>query len=583
MGRKRRTLAGAFGAAAGAVALALGLMLPAASAEAAEQDPSSTLETNQKTATELDENLETKVTLSFPGKQEVEPADVVFVLDKSGASAQEEIYTQAKDFLAQIHEKAQSDGLNVKVGVVLFNYRGNVKQGLTDVATGYEDILQALNSKVSSGTNMHAGLLAAQQLLDADSAVAARNKHVILISDGATYLYSKNGDYTKAYTRSYGDPKKQIDPSTGKSYPYGRDFQGGIWEYQSREYNLNNAWKKFGDGTNFIFSQAMTSPSKLAEYLDYYRAQEAGGSWSQYDYGRGFFATSTKNPMPIDVNAPANIDVAFMSADDTFQAMVNSGYDMNVYYKNAADFDGRVFLEYLARNSNAGQLNTDFSKLKAKLVDKIAAGSYVEDFIGSRFDFVDDADSLGLTVNGEELKAEKVDDSTFGFGKKADGSYRFLLQHTAGEDEKLVLTLNEAVAPARPAVLEYRARLVDAPTDPGAYDLKVNESATLYPVDGNGIKGTAAEFPVPEVSYTVAEPEPEPEPEPQPQPQPEPQPQPKPGSTDQNPQANKPAANTQVKKSSGIPKTDDDSIVPMFAVLLGAGACAAALILKLRR
>ena len=49
--------------------------------------------------------------------------------------------------------------------------------------------------------------------------------------------------------------------------------------------------------------------------------------------------------------------------------MVNAGYDMNVYYKNAADFDGQVFLKYLVRNSNNGELNTDFDKLKAKLVD----------------------------------------------------------------------------------------------------------------------------------------------------------------------------------------------------------------------
>ena len=50
--------------------------------------------------------------------------------------------------------------------------------------------------------------------------------------------------------------------------------------------------------------------------------------------------------------------------------MVKAGYDMNVYYQNIADFDGKVFLQYLARNSNNGELNTDFDKLKAKLIDK---------------------------------------------------------------------------------------------------------------------------------------------------------------------------------------------------------------------
>ena len=128
---------------------------------------------NKKTATELDENLETKVTLSFPGKREAEPADVVFVLDKSGASAQQDIYNQAKAFLEEVKAKAQADGLDIKVGVVLFNKVGNIKRPLTDVVTGYDDILTAMNSSVRSGTNMDAGLLAAKSMLDADTAVKA--------------------------------------------------------------------------------------------------------------------------------------------------------------------------------------------------------------------------------------------------------------------------------------------------------------------------------------------------------------------------------------------------------------------------
>lgn len=272
------------------LALTLGMATPAtmsfADDAAGGAGQSFTLEQNQKTATELDENLETKVTLSFPGKREAEPSDVVFVLDKSGASAQTDIYKQAKEFLEQISQKAKADGLDIKVGVVLFNRVGNIQQPLTDVVTGYNDILNAMNSSLHSGTNMDAGLLAAKSILDADTAVKAENKHVILISDGATYLYCKNGDYTKPYTRSFGDPTKQTNPETHAAYPYGSNKMGGIWEWQSREYNLKNDWKKFSDGSNFIFSQAMKSPEKLGEYLKYYRDQyeNSDKNWAQYDY-----------------------------------------------------------------------------------------------------------------------------------------------------------------------------------------------------------------------------------------------------------------------------------------------------------
>ena len=522
-------------------------------------DQSAALTQNVKTATALDENLETKVTLSFPGQREAEPADVVFVLDKSGASAQTDIFKQAKAFLEEINQKAKADGLNIKVGVVLFNKVGNIQQPLTDVVTGYDDILTAMNSSVRHGTNMDAGLLAAKSILDKDTAVKAENKHVILISDGATYLYCKGGDFTKPYTRSFG------------SVEGGRNMMGGIWEWQSREYHTNNAWKKFSDGSNFIFSQAKESSEKLGQYLDYYRDQYENSekNWAQYDYEYTDDAANngTTNPIPVDVTAPCNIDVAFWSTDDTFQSMVNAGYDMNVYYKNEADFDGSYFLKYLTRKSNNGKLDTDFAEIKAKLVDKIAAGSTVEDTIGANFDFVNDPAKTSLTANDEKLSPEKIDATTYGFGKKNDGTYRFTLKYQAGENEKLTLTLNEAAAPSRPVVLEYSELLVNKPPEPGTHTLKVNESAVLHPIDGNGVAGEAYEFPVPTVDYTVAKPDPAPQP----------------GATDK-PSGNG-AATDKPGAKTALAKTGDEAFAIGMGCLLvaGASACVIATALKRRR
>lgn len=522
-------------------------------------DQSAALTQNVKTATALDENLETKVTLSFPGQREAEPADVVFVLDKSGASAQTDIFKQAKAFLEEINQKAKADGLNIKVGVVLFNKVGNIQQPLTDVVTGYDDILTAMNSSVRHGTNMDAGLLAAKSILGADTAVKAENKHVILISDGATYLYCKDGDFTKPYTRSFG------------SVEGGSNFMGGIWEWESREYHNNNAWKKFSDGSNFIFSQAMKSPEKLGEYLVYYRDQYENSeeNWAQYDYEYTDDAANngTTNPIPNKVTAPCNIDVAFWSTDDTFQSMVNAGYDMNVYFKNQADFDGSNFLKYLTRNSSNGQLDTNFAEIKAKLVDKIAAGSTVEDFIGADFDFVNDPAKISLTANDEKLSPEKIDATTYGFGKKSDGTYRFTLKFQAGENEKLTLTLNEAAAPSRPVVLEYSELLVNKPTEPGTHTLKVNESAVLHPIDGNGVAGEAYEFPVPTVDYTVAKPDPAPQP----------------GATDKP--SDNGAATDKPGAKTALAKTGDEAFAIGMGCLLvaGASACVIATALKRRR
>ena len=560
------------------LALTLGMATPATMSFADDAagggaGQSSTLEQNQKTATELDENLETKVTLSFPGKREAEPSDVVFVLDKSAFSDDKAIYGQAKSFLDEVKAKAETDGLDIKVGVVLFNKVGNIQQPLTDVVTGYDDILAAMNSEIHSGTNMHAGLLAAQSILGADRAVKDENKHVILISDGGTYLYCKNGDYTKPYTRSFGDPRKQTNPETGDPYLYSSNWMGGIWEWQSREYNSHNDWKKFSDGSDFIYSQAMKSPEKLAEYLAYYKDQyqNSDKNWAQYDYEYTAEAANngTTNPIPVDVNAPCNTDVAYISADDTFQAMADLGYDMNVYFRQKAgtDFDGSVFLKYLTRNTNGGELDTDFNKLKAKLVDKIAAGSTVEDFIGNNFDFVNDASKISLNVAGEDLAPEKIDETTYGFGKRADGTYRFTLKYKAGENEKLTFTLNEAAVPAKPVVLTYSEVLVNKPTEPGTHTLNVNERAILNPVDGNGVIGESYKFPVPTVTYTVAAPESKPEPEVKPT----------------KPSDKKPVKTTKGEKGT-MPMTGDTfSILPVIGlVVAGAAVCVAGIILKRR-
>lgn len=466
------------------------------------------LDKNNKIATALDKNLETEVELSFPGKQGVLPADVVFVLDKSGASAANDIYKQAKQFLQEIKNEAKDKGLNVKVGVVLFNMHGNIKQELTDVISGYDDILKAMNSSVSMGTNMHAGLLAAQKLLDEDKTVKSSNKHIVLISDGATYLYSKDKNFKKAYTRSFGDPKKQTDPKTGQPYKNGSDKKGGIWEYQSREYNTPNDFKKFADGKNFVFSQATNDYKKLGEYLDYYKNQnkDTNKNWSQYEYEYNFSSAYLgfgRKTTPIDVNAPSNIDIAFLSADNVFQEMVNSGYDMNVYFKNAADFDGTEFLKYLVRKSNNGKLNTDFTKLKKEILNKISKESYIDDFIGKDFDFVNDIDKMKLQVGDEIISPEKIGDNKYGFGKLNDGSYRYVMTYTKGENEKIRLEVNETIYPNKPVSFKYKEKLVNIPTKIGVHKLKTNEGASLYPVDGNGKKGEKVDFPIPTVEYKV--------------------------------------------------------------------------------
>lgn len=148
-----------------------------------------------------------------------------------------------------------------------------------------------------------------------------------------------------------------------------------------------------------------------------------------------------------------------------------------------------------------------------------------------------------------------------------NGPHRFTLKFQAGENEKLILTLNEAAAPSRPVVLEYSELLVNKPTEPGTHTLKVNESAVLHPIDGNGVAGEAYEFPVPTVDYTVAKPDPAPQP----------------GATDK-PSDNGAATNKPGAKTA-LAKTGDEAFAIGMGCLLvaGASACVIATALKRRR
>lgn len=102
-------------------------------------------------------------------------------------------------------------------------------------------------------------------------------------------------------------------------------------------------------------------------------------------------------------------------------------------------------------------------------------------------------------------------------------------------------------------MLKYSELLVNKPTEPGTHTLKVNESAVLHPIDGNGVAGEAYEFPVPTVDYTVAKPDPALQP----------------GATDK-PSDNR-AATDKPGAKTALAKTGDEAFAIGMGCLLVAG------------
>ena len=155
-----------------------------------------------KTASEL-ENDRTAVSLSVGADQEKTASDVFFVLDKSTSV---DVRDAAVAMLEELKERAGDH--TIKVGVVIFNRNANRTLELTELnEENFEAIEQAIRTEMSSGTNIDAGIRDGKAMLDADSSVSADAKHLVLVTDGVTYLWGDTPTSIYSEVISYGEEK----------------------------------------------------------------------------------------------------------------------------------------------------------------------------------------------------------------------------------------------------------------------------------------------------------------------------------------------------------------------------------------
>lgn len=97
-------------------------------------EPDAPFHSKSKTATNLDRNYRSDVTLSLPAREETLASDVVFVIDKSTSLEKESALRMLEALQSQIGADAQ-----VRVGVVTFNTTA-VKNGFFDLTTELDKI-----------------------------------------------------------------------------------------------------------------------------------------------------------------------------------------------------------------------------------------------------------------------------------------------------------------------------------------------------------------------------------------------------------------------------------------------------------
>lgn len=481
----------------------IGIMPVMAMAADAEATPALDWKVSKsKTATALDADGSTRVTLSLPSAEEKLTSDVVFVLDGS-SSADTNVVKESLKLLDELKQAAEDNGATVNVCIVKFK-RQAFKSDWYDLATHFEDIKDAMETKYSGGTNIHAGLLAGKEALEEHTNVSASRKYLVLVSDGSTYLYSKDGNWASdtPFTRSY-------HPAN----PYNH-FSGGYWDegyYQPNAYPEVNVTRP-------------TNTSDIAAWQNYLRDVEDRNKDSNgdaYDYHCNYDLNFNQNKPSDDYKQQPNVkrsasnrDMAFYYADQTWQQMRNAGYNLfSIATKDGLagagnSDDSHSFMNYL----NGGKI-LDFSDIKNEIFYAVGAGSTVEDYMGYdtsngnnyNFDLV--PDSLILTVGGQSL-ASLQDGNTYYFGDTGvngvnKDNCRFKVVYTPENDgkEKFVWTINEPVSNFSRVQLSYQLRLRDdARTSKDNY-FYTNISATLSPKDSKGHPGSNQTFDRPRVTF----------------------------------------------------------------------------------
>ena len=180
-----------------------------------------------KEATELDEQFNSEITLSLPSAEEQLVTDVVFVLDKSTSTDVEE---EAVAMLENLKDQVMETGAKLNVGIVIFNRQANNVLELTELnEENMAKIEAAMTEDISSGTNLHAGILAGKTMLDNDKSTDADRKYMIVVSDGITYMYNESPTVVAGYWISDGSPYFSRDPYSWQ-FKYGNNDAPDDWD-----------------------------------------------------------------------------------------------------------------------------------------------------------------------------------------------------------------------------------------------------------------------------------------------------------------------------------------------------------------
>ena len=456
--------------------------------------------TIDKTATDLVDDT-TDVTLSIGATEGKDKVAVMFILDKSTSQGMRD---EAAQMLDELKTKENTD---ILYNVVIFSG--------TATSTGWKNIQDDaalkdtkdnfVNKETTSGTNMTAGILEAEAQLAA-LPEDYDDTYLITLSDGITYVWSETpGEVLCVPVQGLG-ANGQVETAAQN----GADTWAMMYEYGK---SITDIYGSFND---FL--------ADIPEKID---ATEQGGHIQDY-YGEN----SKTNPITTYIYDDAkteNVAATYACGPDFAMYYSATGYAQlaekfdhayafAVPEENSDGSDnttnwsnypwGQELMMYLASISNAGGGdvgNADaeeiFAGIKNDILYEIEEGT-VTDVIGDDFDFAG-LDTVRLTV-GTDVLTGTISGNTISFD---DGNYVVTYYPNGTENdsrEQFKWEINVPVEAEKGVALTYTLNLVNKSTTPGSHTVPTNEEAVLDYTSTTGAENQK-EFPVPEVTYTVAD------------------------------------------------------------------------------
>ncbi|MCL2332546.1 MAG: hypothetical protein FWC54_03545 [Actinomycetia bacterium] len=380
------------------------------------------------------------------------------------------------------------------------------------ISSGLYTTLGYTMSNAVIGTNLEAGIKAAQRLLATGSA-APENKYLVILTDGGAYYWD-------------GAAGNVAPENSLTNVIHNQGANKLSWGQISYDYYKTPAMTalSYADFASFLAG---------TDVLTSTQSQMTLGDWQAYHANASAYpniaqiATSYNNnpvgyPYAAIEKGTAHAAAALKAVADSKAAnIVMMGSDYNPSYPQPSevaalfrDYAKTLTSSYYAVNAATEEADVEgaFSDIVSKLEYSIASAT-LTDTIGPDFDLVLAGATLApsditLSVGGTNL-AGVIDPGNanrilFGAADAQSGRYPYTVTYTPGSAEQVLLTINVPVKAAEGLKLSYTLKLMRQTNPTGWHtNVALNTGAVLNYKDSAGNAGSAT-FPVPVTTYYVS-------------------------------------------------------------------------------